>query len=129
MRLNNWFMLALLSLAALDAFSVFAQKEDKEDEDVDGMTLAPTFSPTTAGSAPNEVDVDSPMSLECSGAPVDADCEECLKEGCAMTIGECMVGCVVADAPCWSMEFSNGTEKQICEMMQTYKEDSEICGK
>jgi hypothetical protein len=136
MRFNKWFMLVLLGLAALDAFSVSAQKEDKEEEE---DTLEPTFSPTTAkGDGPNEGDVDSPAmapnmgteegGFECPGAPIDADCEECLREGCSMTIGECMIGCVVADAPCWSMEFSNGTEADVCAMMQTFQEDSEICG-
>jgi hypothetical protein len=134
-------MLVLLTLAALDAFSVSAQqKEDnKDDKDQEEDTLEPTFSPTTAkGGGPNGDDVNSPAmapsmgteggGFECPGAPIDADCEECLREGCVMTIGECMIGCVVADAPCWSMEFSNGTEADVCAMMQTFQEDSEICG-
>jgi len=55
----------------------------------------------------------------CSGTT----CRECLEEkGCAFTTGECMEGCLVADAPCWE-----GAAEEKCEAFDRSQEDARTC--
>ena len=58
-----------------------------------------------------------------------ASCEECLEQGYAWAIGECLTSCsVIADAPCYSTQyFGNKTAEEICEIERNDTADTNLC--
>jgi len=58
-----------------------------------------------------------------------ASCEECLEQGYAWAIGECLTSCsVIADAPCYSTQyFDNKTAAEICEIERDNTADTNLC--
>ena len=123
MRVCPWFLLMFLGVVVWNDSFGLAQKDDKQDPaDVDVEDTSTTT--VDPNEAPNTTDT-----VSCPNLAMDATCEECLVAGCAMTLGDCLTSCdAIADAPCWSTKYMNGTEAQICDMMQSYEDDAEICG-
>lgn len=148
---------ALAGLVAMDAVS--AQKDDKEvdaadeeEEEDDDFFVDVEIDATPApgddgedafdenenaavgpdGGDPVAPPVEEMNPVDCVGAPVDADCTECLEVGCVLTVGECISGCeFIADASCWdasSVGLLNNTIEEICDMATAETEDNEICG-
>jgi len=55
-------------------------------------------------------------------------CDECLGLDCAWAVGGCLPTCdYIADAPCYSFEYFNGTAAGICAVVAADEADSALC--